>query len=101
MQVTPEKLRVEMKKNEDAMLRGQEPDTKATMNMSRILKLSPFFCDAQRKWQVGVVLVNVGVVDQLHWQILGATCVRAKADLFDMVDPRSSRPCKSEVEAHP
>lgn len=55
--------------------------------LSRVLRVATFFSDSTRKWQVGITLLVVSVVDRLHWAGLGRRGGRPKARLDDTVDP--------------
>ena len=55
---------------------------------SRVLKVSKFFSDTNRPWQLAIVLTVVVVIDILHHAVIGKNC--RPATLSDMVDPQRS-----------
>lgn len=84
---TEEQLQHELKKNAARAASGEDVDDTVATNLSRILRVSVFFSDPTRKWQVGVTLISVAVVDKLHWDILGAQGRKRKATLAEMAGP--------------
>ena len=55
----------------------------------RVLRLSTFFRDSGRRWQMGVVLLAASIVDRLHWAVLGSAD-RGRLQLRDLVDSADS-----------
>lgn len=88
--VTEAGLQKEMQIIEAKTASGEEADDFAAKTMKRVLRISTFFSEPARRWQVGVTLMCAAVVDKLHWRILGARGKLPKASLGDIVDPVSS-----------
>lgn len=88
--VTPDALKREQDTNAARAAAGEEVDDTPAKNMSRVLRASAFFRRADRAWQLGVTIVSVGIVDRLHWQVLGAHGAGSKATLTDLVDPKKT-----------
>lgn len=86
-----ERLDQDIKKIEEQARSGAEVDNTMVQVLSRVLRVSAFFSDGDRKWQTGVTLITVSVVDKLHWDILGSGGKRERATLSNMVDPTASR----------
>ena len=73
-----------------AILRGEDAENHWLQNASRVMKLSRFFQDEARAWQIGVVLIVNSEIERLHWLLLGRGGETRKANLGDLVDPRRS-----------
>ena len=90
LSLSDEKLQQAKQKLAEAILRGEEAENHWLQNATRVMKVSKFFQDGARRWQMGVLLIAGSVVERLHWCLLGKADLFRKATLSDLVDPRCS-----------
>ena len=89
MQVDERALQREVQKQTAAALAGAEYDSNRVTSMSRIHRVSTFFQIPERRWQLGIAVKVVSIVEELHWTLLGGKG-RPKASIATLVDPGAS-----------
>ena len=96
MGITEEKVKSMMEEACKAVREGQPVDQSSATSCARVLKLSVFFQDEQRSWQLGIILLCAGVADRLHWSVIGAPSRGvSRLDLSGLVDPQRSAVAKT------
>jgi hypothetical protein len=96
MGITEEKVKSMMEEACKAVREGQPVDQSSATSCARVLKLSVFFQDEQRSWQLGIILLCAGVADRLHWSVIGAPNRGvSRLDLSGLVDPQRSAVAKT------
>ena len=88
MGITQEKVKAMMDEACKSVREGQPVDQSSATSCARVLKLSVFFQNEQRSWQLGIILLCAGVADRLHWSVIGAPSRGvSRLILSGLVDP--------------
>ena len=90
MQIDEQDIQQKLQQAAAAEAKGDESGGKDlwAKHCARVFRVVRFWCDANRPWQAGVVLVCVATIDSLTSQLLGRN--RKSAKLQDMADPELS-----------
>ena len=90
LSLSEEKLARARRELADAIARGEDAENKWLENASRVMKVSKFFQDPARNWQLGILLIVNSEIEHVHWALLGRVGKLRKASLLDLVAPRTS-----------
>ena len=96
MELTEDRVNRMLERVTAAQARGEEVgdgEIHWAAHCRRVLRISLFFQNPCRRWQMGVVLLAASIVDRLHWAVLGSKDT-PRLQLRDLVDQKDSHIAK-------